>query len=320
MSTDPWKVTIPGLDLPNPALPTAPVQVWTPQPVNPASPAPTTLGPQAVPGLPSFTVESSGAGYPTPIGFTRILATPRKRLILSLWGGQKVGKTHFANTFPEPIYNINLDMGTEGVVEKFVRAGRAVFETIIPMGGQRDSAEWTDLLDLFDERYRTALIEANNHSGTVVVDTATQLWNIVQVVKIAQARDERMAAVKPRRNETLEAAQDRVSRMGMLDYALANATMGGYLRMAHHHTNASAVFISRAREEFGQGGQRTGNLEYHGFAEMPAIAQMQIMMYRHPVTGVHSGRIDVCRDNASIENMLLEGPDFPKLKSILGLS
>src|SRR3954469_18425180 len=45
-------------------------------------------------------------GFP---GFTMVQAPPHRRLVLSVWGGEKVGKTTFALSFPAPILFMNFD-------------------------------------------------------------------------------------------------------------------------------------------------------------------------------------------------------------------
>ena len=45
-------------------------------------------------------------------------AAPR-RLVCSIEGWDKSGKTHLAMTAPEPIVYLDLDVGTEGVKERF---------------------------------------------------------------------------------------------------------------------------------------------------------------------------------------------------------
>ena len=83
------------------------------------------------------------------LGFSDdIVETPR-RLIASLEGREKVGKTHFALTAPPPILFFNIDIGTEGVVGKFQEAGKKVFlyDVRIPKGAAQTTygAMWTDL-------------------------------------------------------------------------------------------------------------------------------------------------------------------------------
>src|SRR5574343_408421 len=56
------------------------------------------------------------------------------RLIVSISGDEKTGKSHFTLTAPEPIFYFNIDRGTEGVVGKFQADGKKVFiyEIVVP--------------------------------------------------------------------------------------------------------------------------------------------------------------------------------------------
>jgi hypothetical protein len=53
------------------------------------------------------------------LGFSDAVVETPYRLIASVSGKEKTGKTHFALTAPEPIIFFNIDVGTEGVVGKF---------------------------------------------------------------------------------------------------------------------------------------------------------------------------------------------------------
>ena len=52
-------------------------------------------------------------------GFAPIKKLDRTRLIVSVEGLEKRGKTHFAMTAPPPIAYFDMDIGAEGVVNKF---------------------------------------------------------------------------------------------------------------------------------------------------------------------------------------------------------
>ena len=50
-------------------------------------------------------------------GWTKAAAVPR-RLVCSIEGLDKTGKSHLAMSAPGPIVYVDLDVGTEGVIQK----------------------------------------------------------------------------------------------------------------------------------------------------------------------------------------------------------
>ena len=104
-------------------------QLHVPGPVdniqNPAIVVPTQgiVAPNAVAGNGAVAHNPYGAlGLSTPV-----LGGLPKRLVISLAGFEKTGKTHLAFTGKSPIVIFNLDLGTEGVIEKFQAAGKEIY-------------------------------------------------------------------------------------------------------------------------------------------------------------------------------------------------
>src|SRR5271156_6583904 len=52
-------------------------------------------------------------------GFVRANQAVSRRLIVAVDGAEKCGKSHFAMSAPGPLGIINLDIGLDGVVQKF---------------------------------------------------------------------------------------------------------------------------------------------------------------------------------------------------------
>jgi hypothetical protein len=82
---------------------------------------------------------------PSIPGFTRMNSQPKPRLILSIEGLDKSGKSNLAFTAPGPLGYLEFDIGAEGVVEKFqddkVILAPKAYETRFEGGAQKTDAD-----------------------------------------------------------------------------------------------------------------------------------------------------------------------------------
>ena len=101
-----------------------------------------------------------------------------RRAIVSLAAWEKSGKTNFALTAPEPIIFLDIDTGTEGVIQKFHEKDILwkkydVPDKTNPANVNRDL--FTPIFDEIRQDYRNALAMGE---GTVVVDTFSEVYEI----------------------------------------------------------------------------------------------------------------------------------------------
>ena len=174
--------------------------------------------------------------------FVRMDTTPKapERLIVLAWGLPQEGKTTFALSFPEPIYLLNMDMGAEEFAPKF--PGKEIWESKILVPEEFTLAGYKPVVEAFKRDYLEACEAAAKRGGTLVVDTASQMWQIISQYKVEAAREERRqeAAKKGRNPDSVKSMQT--------DYADANLLMGGLARRVHQYPGLNAVFIDRASE------------------------------------------------------------------------
>jgi hypothetical protein len=102
------------------------------------------------------------------MGFDDSVRERPRRLVASVSGKEKVGKTHFALTAPDPIFLISVDIGTEGVVDKFQAEGKRIYiyEVRLSKTAKQDVyvPMWENLKKIFEKVYQAG-------AGTVVVDS-----------------------------------------------------------------------------------------------------------------------------------------------------
>jgi len=113
--------------------------------------------------------------------FRKLTATKPGRLILSVEGMEKEGKTHFALTAPGPIALFNIDCGTEGVVEKFLPF-KDIYTVDYPNRRYETQADYDDTWAQFLEDYYAAL--DSSHYRTLIIDTATELWEMIRLCRL----------------------------------------------------------------------------------------------------------------------------------------
>ncbi len=256
---------------------------------------------------------------PMPGGFNpatlfKPLTSPTsQRIVCAGWGQPKVGKTHFALTFPDPIRLLDLDMGAEDLAHKF--PGKTIIHAPLAPQDPTDPASVARALELFIHAWIWALGEASKDGGTVIMDTASQLWRWVQVVKLEQIRQKRYHAevAKKGGNESL-VDYDNV-RLYQYDYAEANNVMANLLRRPLQAEGANVVLLHHAQEKYDSSGNATGKYQMRGFAETTAIVPITLQFFRDQA-GAFAAQIQHFRPDGLREGLVLQNMAYPLLHKL----
>ncbi len=107
----------------------------------------------------------------TKLEFKPLKAADEKRgLKIGIYGDYATGKTHFALTAPEPVFIIDTEMGSAPLAHLFEGKDIKVLDV-----AERDAtASYEKIVEAID------LIAAQENVGTVIFDSATDLWEICQ--------------------------------------------------------------------------------------------------------------------------------------------
>ncbi len=240
-------------------------------------------------------------GMSLPKGFVRLqsTSTPTQRLIVAVSGREKFGKSHFSLTAPGPIAYQDLDIGTEGVVEKFVKGGKVIyhqeygFQQMISEG-EKDKGTYLELWNKFKSDYKDVLL---SKVRTVIIDTATEVWELL-----------------------------RMGSFGKLDHVMphhygpVNADYRALLRMAYN-SNKNLLLLHKVKSEY-INDKRTGNYERAGFSDTGFMVQVNVRCWRRLDENkqqVFGLTIDDCRQNADVNGMELSGDmcNFPAMASLI---
>jgi len=193
------------------------------------------------------------------------------RIILSVEGAEKQGKTHFALTAPGPTILFSLDIGEEGVVQKFSDV------YVMPMGGSNHEAEFSRFRSVYSEML------ADKDVRTIVLDTATEVWELLRM-----ARFGKLTQVMP------------------YQYGPVNAEYRAMIREAYE-SDKNLILLHKVKAKY-VNDKKTNEWERAGFADTGFLVQVNAMVYRDDDGGEFNIYIRDCRKNPDLAGETLSGP------------
>lgn len=232
--------------------------------------------------------------------FSRADVRVRPRLIMAIDGLDGSGKTHFALTAPGPIAYLNFDVGYEGVLHKFtgkeiVQADYLLRKTTtgqIAVSQEKAKELWASLV----RSYTWAL----EHTRTVIVDTATDAWELLRL-----ARFGKVAQIMPEQ------------------YGPVNAEYRRFVTLAYEY-DANLILLHKMKERYDRKagatrGTPTGIMERAGMKETRFLVQFTGRIAHDVEEGTFEMTVEKCRHDPGIVGMTLSGPlvEFPALASMI---
>lgn len=194
----------------------------------------------------------------------------RPRLIISAKGMEKSGKSHFALTAPGPIAYLSMDIGHEGVVDKFLAGWSGyspkeivVAEYEIPeIKDIKDESKMMDACDKAWVKLQSDYDTALKVCRTVILDTATEVWELLRL-----ARFGRISQIKPHH------------------YVQANREYREFIRGAYS-SDCNLILLHKMKAEWADGSgenakaRKTGRYERAGFSDTGFLVQVNLWNYR----------------------------------------
>lgn len=193
-------------------------------------------------------------------GWKRATDPGKRRLIGSIDGLEKCGKDNFALTSPGPIGVISLDLGLDGVIQKFqnkkeiwVAEHRVNTTKLRAEHSMEDVAAvadeaWTNIMRDYDEMLASG-------AKTGIIDTGSELWEIL-----------------------------RLARFGKLDkvmphhYGPVNAEFREVIRKAYD-TDMNLWILHKMKAEY-VNDKNTGDVKRGGFSDMGFLVQVVVRCWR----------------------------------------
>lgn len=217
-------------------------------------------------------------------GFESPSLTLTPRLIMSLCGLEKTGKTHLALSAPAPISYLSLDFGDEGVIEKFVARKKQIFKAEFKMPAARGNSKareaMKDQAESVWEDFKSKFLFSLLNARTVIVDTETEAWELIRL-----ARFGKIDQVKP------------------IHYGPVNREYKEVLIKASYEANANVIFLQRLKKEW-LNDKATGNYEQAGYSGIPFDVQVNARTFVDE-NGRFALYIDNCRQNATLRGVVL---------------
>lgn len=220
----------------------------------------------------------------------------KRRIIMSIEGQEGSGKTHFALTAPGPIAYQNFDIGTEGVVDKFLdnkAVAIADYRLMIPAlarDGREDEVikEAVQLQADFEADYTAAL----KASRSVVWDTATETWALYRMAKFG-----------------------RVAKVPPAKYEEVNTLFRELIRRAYEG-DANLLLIHKQKAIW-ENNEKTGRLERAGFNDIGYLTQVNLLATAVRVEGeagcTFQFEVTKCRPNPDLLGMTFTNPTFAEI-------
>lgn len=228
------------------------------------------------------------------LGFSRAQDREAKpRLIMSIAGLEKQGKTHFALTAPGPIAMFSTDIGEEGVVNKFYDDKSIHILDVARIGddaAEEAPKEW----EKFSKAYTHCL--RDKEVNTLIFDTATEIWELLRM-----ARFGRLTQVMP------------------YQYGPVNAEYRSMIREAYKF-DKNLILLHKMKAQY-INDKRTGDWERAGFSDTGFLVQVNARVYRYSVEdgGKFCIYVDDCRQNPDLAGEEFEGQmcNFPTLATFV---
>lgn len=225
------------------------------------------------------------------LGFEQADRTIYPRLVMSLKAMEGEGKTHFGLSAPGDIAMLNMDLGLEGVIQKFPDKKIDICHITLPE--DKNDIDWASVKgewDKFLKAYRGAFQIPTVR--TVLVDTATEAYELIRLARFGQ-----------------------LSQVMPYMYGPVNAEFRSLIRMALKSPIKNLIMIHRMRSVY-INDKRTKDWERAGFTGAGYDFQVEGHLWKELVEDdepVFHITITKCRINPSIEGVDYSGPmcSFP---------
>jgi hypothetical protein len=220
-------------------------------------------------------------------GYRKASITKKRRLIVSVTGPWKSGKTHLSLTAPAPIALIDMDTGLEGVVEDWAKKK----EILISSFDYHDASNQDEHLRLWED-CKQAYLKPLKHPKvrTVVWDTATEGYELIRMARFGKL--------------------NKVAMQGGVavpyPYGPVNAEYRDLLRKALD-SDKNVLLLHRTKDEY-VNDKRTGRLVRAGLADMEFVVQVNLRTWYDEERGGFGFTVLDCRQNRDVIGLELVEP------------
>jgi len=210
-------------------------------------------------------------------GFSKASDKILPRLIASVSGMEKNGKTSFALSAPGPIIYFNFDFGLEGVINKYA-GSKDIYVKEYRFSRVMTPDKYVTLMAGFTTDFHSAL---RSKARTIVIDTATELWELLRLARFG-----------------------KLTQVQKWHYGPVNAEYITLMREGYSY-DKNVVLLHKMKRTY-VNDAFTGAYERKGFNDTGYLAQANLEVYRDGLDGGFYLTINDCRQNSA-----LGGMEFP---------
>lgn len=220
-------------------------------------------------------------------------ATRRPRMVMSIGGIQGKGKTTLALTAPGPIALIDMDTGLEGVIQNYMDQ-KKIYVASYNYRDATDIKEWEQMWEKSNKAFYATLRDPAIR--TVVIDTATEWYEMVKMARFGKLNKVAMVDGKP----------------VPLPYGPVNAEFRNVIREAYN-SDKNLILVHKHKKQY-VNDKWSGEWEIAGMTGVEFDVQVAVTCMRDPDEGFMF-RVDKCRLKAAVEGLVFGEPmnTFPFL-------
>lgn len=210
-------------------------------------------------------------------GFNKVSDKITPRLIASVSGLEKQGKSSFALSAPGPLLYFNLDYGLEGVAGKYA-GDKDIYVKEYRFRRNDTADKYNTLWCNFTTDYYSAL---KSKARTVVLDTATEVWELLRLTRFGK-----LTQVMPHH------------------YGPVNAEYMSLIREGYSY-NKNVILLHKLKKQY-VNDSFNGKYERAGFTNTGFLVQSNLEVFRDGLDGEFYLKVLDCRQNS-----MLGGMEFP---------
>ena len=232
------------------------------------------------------------------MAFTEAASKIKNRLIMTIDALEKSGKNHLAFSAPDPIAIISLDVGLEGVLQKFKKKRIYVSEHRLPITTGMSDAKALEISLKVWKAIRQDYCDAldTKEIRTIICDTGTEMWENCRLSWFGK-----LTEVLPHH------------------YAKPNKEWSDLVRMGYEN-DKNVIWLHKLKDEY-TGNKRTGEYKRAGQSDMGFLVQVAGRAWKDPKVSTVPDKfhytVTDCRFNPEIEGLDFGGEEcnFPMIAS-----
>ena len=213
-------------------------------------------------------------------GFNKITSKITPRLILSVTGHERHGKSSLGLSAPGPLVVFDLDKGLEGVARKFVHQ-KDIYTKEYKFSKSDTKDRFFTLWTTFRTDFYSALEDQS--VKTIVIDTASAMWDLLKLGRLG----------------TLGLPKEQAYRWGPV-----NAEFIGMIDMVKD-TDKNLILIHKLKKQYIKDEWDGQSYERTGFSQIGYMVQIDTEVYREGLSGPFGIRILNCRQNSALGGLEL---------------